>query len=74
MQQLEKQQIEKNDLIDFSESTNMTKFLAIYAEKTLVSKLDEFRLNLTSCQAVKLTTDKLGKKQSRLLADKRKLE
>ena len=37
-------------------------FLAIYAEKTLVSKLDEFRLNLTSCQAVKLTTDKLGKK------------
>lgn len=52
----------------------MTKFLAIYAEKTLVSKLDEFRLNLTSCQAGKLTTDKLGKKQSRLLADKRKLE
>ena len=37
-------------------------------------KLDEFRLNLTSCQAGKLTTDKLGKKQSRLLADKRKLE
>ena len=52
----------------------MTERLSDYGEKTLVSKLDEFRLNLTSCQAVKLTTDKLGKKQSRLLADKRKLQ